>query len=163
MSEAPNPKPRPARAPGGEAVPPTPKPTPARELGTDPGPNPPPTPGGAPAPPAPKSGGAVGAPDIAEAILEVGGARWRIKVLGRSGRSGDRSPPLLLLGFWDADGTSPGHAREATIVARTLSELGPNRLEEALASSSPPPAIGRKPFFEGPGPARRGGPSRDDS
>jgi hypothetical protein len=109
--------------------------------------------------------GAVGAiePDAREALLEVDGMQWTVRVLGRSGRSGTRSPPVLLLGFWPG-AADREHEREATIVARTLSELSPARLASALGSSSPPPQGERpRPFFEGAGLGRRGGPSRGDS
>ena len=102
-------------------------------------------------------------PDVGEVALEADGALWTVRVLGRAGGSDTRSPPLLLLGFWAGGREAESH-REATVVARTLAELTPSRLEDALARSSAPPLQERrKPFFEGAGQGRRGGSSRRES
>jgi hypothetical protein len=153
-----NPKPRPARPPEAEAPPPGAKPTPVRGLGgaelrqtTPSGPSADAGPGGLEA-------------DVSEVAFESDGATWRVQVLGRSGRAEGRSPPLLLLGFWGGADDDGPPVREATVVARALSELTLWRLEAALEeASSPPQSDRRKPFFEGAGQGRRGGGSRGDA
>jgi hypothetical protein len=149
MRDRSNTTPRPARPAESEPTGFT-KPTPARELG------------GTDAREAPASarrpGHSAGVQtDIAETVFETEGASWTVRVLGRSGRAGERSAPLLLLGFWPR-GEGSEHAREATVVGRMLSELTPGRLEEALARSTPPPRDDRrKSFFEAVSQGRRGG------
>jgi hypothetical protein len=95
---------------------------------------------------------------VTEVALEVDGVCWTVRVLGRSGSSETRSPPLLLLGFW-AQETVGEPDREATVVARALADLSPARLEDAFGGSAPPPSTaGTKPFFEGATQSgRRGG------
>jgi hypothetical protein len=96
-------------------------------------------------------------PDLADAVVEDEEGTWRVRVLGRSGRAGGRAPFLLLLGFWDADEPEGDPSREAIVIAKTLSELTPERLEAALAAASAPPAREhRKPFFDMSGQSRRG-------
>jgi hypothetical protein len=98
-------------------------------------------------------------PDLAEVVVDRDGRPWTARVLGRSARRGGRSAPLLLLGFWDCADPGAPHALEALVPGRTLSELGQECLEEALARATPPPPSGRrKPFFDGLGQGRRGGP-----
>lgn len=154
MRETRNTTPAPARPPQSAAAGGAVKPTPARLVGGDPRAAPP-APVSASAPARAASGGD---PEVREVALEAGGACWKVRVLGRSGSSETRSPPLLLLGFW-AQGSDEGEpAREATVVARDLAELSIDRLEEAFVTSSPPrPVTARKPFFEGAAPGRRGG------
>jgi hypothetical protein len=145
MSEPETPKPPPARLREGEAPPPGVKPRPARELA------------GAEAREAVPSAEA----DVAEVAFEAEGSAWRARVLGRSGRAEGRAPPLLLLGFWVAGEEDGAPVREATVVARCLSELTPLRLEAALGEASAPPRSDRrKPFFEGSSQGRRGGGAR---
>lgn len=151
MRQTPKTKPEPARPPeaggtGGAA-----KPTPARQLARA---EPRSVVVSGPTPAQTVSGGET---DVTEAALEADGVSWKVRVLGRSGSSETRSPPLLLLGFW-AEETGGEPEREATVVARALAELSTARLEEAFAESAPPPpAAGRKPFFEGATQGRRGG------
>lgn len=101
--------------------------------------------------------------DVPEVVLDVDGAVWRVRIVGRSGRAEGRSPPLLVLGFWPSDDAGPEPAREAAVVARTLGELGDPRLREAFGHASPPPPRDRrKPFFDsGNGGRRGGGPLRE--
>lgn len=158
MREPQNPKPRPARPAEGEGPSAGAKPTPVRELAgaelrqTSPsGPSADVGPGGVEA-------------DVSEVAFESEGATWRVRVLGRSGRAEGRSPPLLLLGFWGGANDDGPPVREATVVARALSELTLWRLEAALAEASPPPQPDRrKLFFEGAGQGRRGGRSPGDA
>ena len=155
MRDAPHTKPLPARPPEGAARAGFTKPTPARELGGTDGRDA----TASETAPRPSTGAE---PDIDETGVELDGATWTVRVLGRSGRAGDRSPPLLLLGFWPERGAGE-HTREATIVARTLAELSPTRLQEALARSIPPPqSERRKPFFDAASQGRRGGSARRD-
>ena len=159
MSDPESSKPRPARLPESEAAGASVKPTPARELaGSESREGPSGPRSGAHGPPEFPA-----EPDVDEVALEVGGVSRRVRVLGRSG-AGDRSPPLLLLGFFEVGEERSGHSTEATVVARTLSEVALSRLEAALAASTPPPQSDRpKPFFEGAGQGRRGGSHRRDS
>ena len=149
MRETPNTKPQPARPPEGGGSRRAAKPTPARELA-----------GAEPRPASVSTGeraGAAAEADVAEVVLEAEGVCWKVRVRGRSGSLEARSPPLLLLGFW-AEEARGEPDREATVVARALSELSTARLDEAFAESAPPrPVDGRKPFFEGATQGRRGG------
>jgi len=150
-------KPLPARLPKVEAANIPARPKPARALGDPDGG----TAGGA-HPPQDAPGPTGAEPDVPEVSLEVDGATWRVRVVGRSGRSDGRSPPLLTLGFWPPGEPGPQHAREATVVARALAELPDARLLEALGGASSPPAPERKrPFFDAVGGGRRGGPRQD--
>jgi len=152
-----NHKPLPARPPEIEPLAVPGKPTPARALA---GPR-----GGDAELSAPRDAtGARGTgADVPEVSLEVDGSTWRVRVVGRSGRAGSRSPPLLVLGFWPPGECGPEHAREAVVVARTLAELTDARLQEAHGASKPPPLPDRmKPFFDGVnGGGRGGGPRRE--
>lgn len=99
------------------------------------------------------------APDPAQVVLEVEGAAWTVRVLGRAGRAPGMSAPLLLLGFWDGD-ADPRRppSREALVVARALEDLSSGALEEALAAARPPRDPDKAPgFFQesGQGPRRR--------
>ena len=156
MRDFPSTKPLPARPPAAEPPPGPVKPTPAREFAGAEGRE-----SAAPEPPprqAPET-----QPDIAEAVLEAEGTLWTVRVIGRSGRAGERSPPLLLLGFWRS-GEEGAHAREATVVGHLLADMSAARLEDALAASTvPPQGDGRKPFFDVAGQGRRGGSPRRDS
>lgn len=96
--------------------------------------------------------------EVEETFLERGDVRWTVRVLGRSAGRGRRPVPLLLLGFWESAEPRGPHALEALVPGQTLAELGPERLEEALARAAVPTPPGRrKPFFEVPGQGRRGG------
>jgi hypothetical protein len=158
MSDAQNRKPSPARPPRSESGEGAGKPTPARALvGTEPRESP------SPEPPARKAA-PTHDPDVPEVTLAADGTTWRIRVLGRGGRASDRSPPLLMLGFWEAADRGLEHDREATVVARRLADLAPAHLLDALAGSSrPPPPDRKRAFFEGASQGRRGGTSRRDS
>jgi hypothetical protein len=150
MSKATNDKPLPARLPEVEAVGAT-KPTPARAWAGGDG-------GAVDARTTRAAPGAEGIePDVSEVALEVDGEAWRVRVLGRSGRSDGRSPALLVLGFWSPGEPDRRHVREATVVARALADLSDARLREAFDTATPPPAPeGRKPFFDAAGGGRRG-------
>jgi hypothetical protein len=81
-----------------------------------------------------------------EATFEVEGARWVVRVLGRSG-AGAANTPLLLLGFFRPDDPSAPQ-REAWAVARNLEALTELHLESAWRAGTPTaPAGERKPFF----------------
>ena len=155
MRDIPSTKPLPARPAEAEPPPGPVKPTPARELaGAD---------GRESVAPEPTRQGPETQPDVAEAVLEVQGTRWTVRVLGRSGRAAERSAPLLLLGFW-RKGEEGAHTREATVVGHLLADMSAARLEEALArSTDPPQSEGRKPFFDVGSQGRRGSPPRRDS
>ena len=87
-------------------------------------------------------------PDLTEAVIEVEGRSWTVRVLGRSGRGGiGGAPPLLLVGFWEQGSVDSGHAREALVVGRTLAELSASRLEGAFARAAPPRARARGSFL----------------
>lgn len=79
-----------------------------------------------------------------EATVEVDGARWVIRELGRSGSS---SASLLLVGFFHPEETD-GPRREAWVVAKGLEQLTELQLEAAWRSGRPfvPPGT-RRPFF----------------
>jgi hypothetical protein len=158
MREPESPKPRPARPPDVEPPAAGVKPTPVRELAGADAREP------APRGPSADEGRPTSEPDVAEVELEAEGGVWQVTVLGRSGGSQGRAPPLLLLGFRRAEGGAGDAAREATVVAHALSDLTPARLEAALGEALPPPATDRKkPFFEGASQGRRGGGSRGDA
>jgi len=133
MSDAEHSKPVPARA---AAEPPRGKPTPVRELSGD------------AAPQVPEA-------DVPEASIEVEGATWAIRVLGRSGGAAGTAPPLLLLGFWDGEGDGEP-VREALVVGTALSDLSTAALHEAFEEAREPRDRDRRtPFFAEAGQSRR--------
>jgi len=100
-------------------------------------------------------------PEVVEATFEHGGSTWWVRVLGRSGSAGGRSPQLLLLGFSSAPEAGGPHVREALVAARSLAELSAERLAEALAGAVEAPSGAQKPFFAAVGQGRRGGPASE--
>ena len=133
MTEPRHHKPTPARTQGPEAGR---KPTPARDLN------------GASSPPAPDA-------DLPEAVIEVDGTPWTVRVLGRSGSASGRSPPLLLLGFW-REGDHEKPSLEALVVARAMSDLSTEALRDALSRAEKPGDPGHeKPFFADAAQTRR--------
>lgn len=87
-------------------------------------------------------------PAAPEVILESEGRAWAVRVRGRSRGGPSAAPvPLLLLGFF-ADPADEAPRREALVVARSLEELSPARLEAAFRASLEPGADDvRKPLF----------------
>ncbi|HET9949420.1 MAG TPA: hypothetical protein VFQ22_10905 [Longimicrobiales bacterium] len=97
-----------------------------------------------------------------EVALQDGGRTWSVRVLGRSARSRNAAP-LLLLGFFEegaAAGAQP--AMEALVVGRRLADLDEATLAEAFARAAPPPSGPKRGFFQdtdtGRGRGREGGP-----
>ncbi|MDH3423487.1 MAG: hypothetical protein OEN00_10885 [Gemmatimonadota bacterium] len=130
MPDSHHPKPHPARPQGG-------KPTPARALSGE--------------PPVPSAES-----DVAEALVEVDGVPWTVRVQGRSGRASPTSAPLLLLGFWRDAETGGEPLLEAMVAGRTLGGQSPEVLEAALAIAKKPKDPARnRPFFQNAGQARR--------
>ena len=148
-------RPTPARPPGPEPVrpgvpvaaargtpPPDAKPTPVRALMEG---------SGEPAPPEV-------APDAESASLEVDGACWTVRVLGRSMIGAPPSATHVLLLTFTAEERPERALREAWVVGRSLSALAPASLEAAFRTSAPPREPGKRPFFdEGVRRARRDG------
>lgn len=86
---------------------------------------------------------------MAESHVEEEGVVWRVRVLGRSGRASGRSPPMLLLGFWNDERLERPPRLEATVVGRRLADLSSESLAVALSQASPAPdPARRKSFFE---------------
>jgi hypothetical protein len=109
------------------ARPPSPKPTSVRDL-----------PGATPSV----------APDLGQAVLEVEGTSWTVRVLGRVGRASGGSATLLLLGFWEGDAAGrQTPSREALVVGRALEDLPSGALEESLATAQPPRDPEKAPGF----------------
>jgi hypothetical protein len=148
MSDPQRPKPLPARPPA---------PPPARQSWP---PAPPPAPAGPSGPAEPPK--PVVEPELEEVEVVGRGGTWIARVLGRSGRSGARSAPLLLLGFREAGAASAEHALESTVAARRLASLTPEALSEALERAKAPPIPGQpRPFFEEADSTRRSGPASE--
>lgn len=143
------------RDPDKPSVPPRPAPpTPAREGAAAPQrrrrPEPPPKAGplparstsegkpGAPEPPAPAS-------DIEETSVEVDGMDWIVRLLGRAGGGASlgvtSAVPLLLVSFRPSREKDAAE-REALVVGRTLADLTPEQLEQALRRAAPRGAAG---------------------
>jgi len=92
----------------------------------------------------------------AEARLEVGGAQWTVRILGRSGRASGVSPSLLLLGFWQGEPDADEPALEVMVAGRELEGLSPRALEDALALAVKRRDPGQKaPFFPDAGQGSR--------
>ncbi len=75
-------------------------------------------------------------PDLVEAVIDVEGVSWVVRLLGRSGGGGaGGGAPLLLIGFWEESVSHTDHDREAMVVGRTFAGLSRSSLEGAFARS----------------------------
>lgn len=123
------------------------KPTPVRAMAS------------AEAPPSPTE------PDVAQVDLAIDEVDWVVRVIGRSGGTATSATPLLLLGFWRAEGAEGAkgvegeHEMEVFVVGRALSDLSRATLEAALGKAEKPGE--RPPRGQGAGrkrPSGRGSP-----
>jgi hypothetical protein len=113
-----------------------------------------------PAPPPAPSGEAPLSSEPQVTIVGRGGT-WRVRVLGKSGRAGGRSVPLMLLEFSADGGRAP--VLEAVVSGSSLDTLPDETLLTALARAAEPRDADRKrPFFEEADGARRNEPRLPD-
>lgn len=88
------------------------------------------------------------APDAESVSLEVDGACWTVRVLGRSMIGAPPSATHVLLLAFAAEERPERALREAWAVGRSLSALAPAALEAAFRTSAPPREPGKRPFFD---------------
>lgn len=85
---------------------------------------------------------------MGQAVFEVEGKSWTVRVLGRAGRASGAAAPLLLLGFWEEGAADHGApSREALVAGRGLEDLTSGGLEEALVAARPPRDPDKAPGF----------------
>jgi hypothetical protein len=76
-------------------------------------------------------------PTVEEACIDVEGAPWSIRVLGRAGGSGASAVPVLLLGFWPGSEPEGDPRLERVVAGRFLETMSESDLREALSGARP--------------------------
>lgn len=76
-------------------------------------------------------------PTVEEARLDVDGASWSVRVLGRAGGSGASAVPVLLLGFWPGSEPEGDPRLERVVAGRSLDAMSDSDLRAAFSGARP--------------------------